>query len=395
MVRPKLFTRNFLALFTANLLTANCFYVFIALLPMYVTESLKLGKSNVGLIMGAFAITAVFLRPFTGYLLDNVGRLKVYLPSLLLFALCAYSYVFTATFAALFALRLLHGVSWGFSSTSGSTIASDIVPKERRAEGLGYYSMAMNIGMALGPAVGLFLLRFIPFKAAFIFCGALATCAVLMAFQVKIPAIVSQRLPTAFSFKSMIEKRVLSLAFMQLFFGVSYGSVINFAIVYGKQNGIDGAMYFFMIFALIMALTRPVSGKYLDKHGPGNVIGLGFIVTICGLALLAVTKGQAGYLAAAFILGLGTGIVLPLLVAMAMNLVEPQRRGAANATIFTAFDLGIGGGSILMGVIADFSSMSFMYLFACAILIVPLLFYYLFGKRQYLKMVNEKRYLPL
>ena len=378
---PKLFTRNFLAVFTANLLTANCFYIFIAVLPIYVTDFLKLGKSEIGLVMGSFAITAVFMRPFTGYLLDNAGRIRVYLPALILFALCAFSYIFAATFALLLALRMLHGVSWGFSSTAGGTVAADIVPKERRAEGLGYYSMAMNVGMALGPVAGVALLAVLPFKTIFLCCGTLAAVAVLAGFQVTVPYVELQKKP--FNWAALIEKKVLSMAFMQLFFGISYGSVMAFAIVYGKQLGIGGIGYFFTILAVVTALMRPISGKYLDKNGPGNLMGLGFTATICGLALLAVTKGFVSYLAAAFILGMGTGTVLPLLVAMAVNVVTPQRRGAANATIFTAFDLGIGGGSVIMGLVADITSIPAMYLFACGILIIPMAYYYIAGKKRY------------
>ncbi len=384
---PKLFTRSFAAVFAANILTANCFYILIASLPIYVTEALKLGQTNVGLLMGAFAITSVLIRPFSGFLLDNAGRLKVYLPALVMFALCAFGYAFTASFAALLTLRMLHGVAWGLSGTAGATIAADIVPKERRAEGLGYYSMAMSVGMALGPAVGVLLLGLFPYETVFLCCGALATLAVVAGFQVRPPAVPLQK--GAFSPTALIEKRVLSIAFMQLFFGISYGSIMSFAIVYGKQMGMGGTGYFFMIFAVFMALMRPISGKYLDKNGPGHIMGLGLIATMGGFALIAAAKGIVAYLAAAIVLGVGTGIVLPLFMAMAVNVVAPQRRGAANATVFTAFDLGIGAGSMFLGVVADLASMSAMYLFACGILIIPLVYYYISGRKRYELMESE------
>ena len=175
----QLWSRNFTCMFLANLFLGISFYILMGIIPLFVTEDLKLSESYVGLIMGAFSIAAFSTRPLAGLFLDSFGRMKVFISAIILFILCCVSYLFAVSFVTLFIIRTIHGLGWGLTNTSGSTIAADVVPISRRAEGLGFYAMAMSIGMALGPAIGVTLLIAVPFNAVFaltIFLGVVALC---------------------------------------------------------------------------------------------------------------------------------------------------------------------------------------------------------------------------
>ncbi|MDR2883616.1 MAG: MFS transporter [Deferribacteraceae bacterium] len=370
----KLWNKNFIALLLTNLFTANCFYILLAVVPLFVVEGLQMSKSHVGLVMGAFSITGVLTRPIAGFLLDNIGRRVIYIVALSLFMLCTVGYIFTATFITLLTLRLMHGVGWGLVSTSGSTVAADVIPPSRRAEGLGYFGMSMSIGMAMGPALGVFMLKYLPFEDVFIYSAIFALASVLFGLSIKMPPF--ERKAVKFSIKALVEKRVLGLALIFMFYGISYGSVMGFAILYGNQLNVHNSGLFFLIFAIVMIIIRPIVGKRLDRGGVGHSMGFGLLLVMGAIFMLSRATGQTLYFAAAVLLGVGGGIVVPLLTAMTMNVVPANRRGAASATVYTCLDIGIGGGGVLFGRIADLWGISTMYTISCVFLIVPLIFYY-------------------
>jgi MFS family permease len=379
-----LWTKSFSAAFSTNMFTALCFYVLLAAMPLFITRELKLDESHIGLVMGAFSITGVIARPVAGAMVDSIGRMALFIFALVFFLLCVIGYTFVATFFFLVVMRLLHGVGWGMVSTIGSTIAADLVPASRRAEGLGYYAMTMSIGMALGPAAGVYMLDHLSFQQVFLVCSILSLLALIMGSTVRVPKIEKKKIH--FSFGGFFEKRVLGLAFMLGFYGIVYGSIMGFIVVYGEKLGVANGGVFFMVFALVLTFTRPIIGRMLDRGGPGHTMTVGFALVMVTMLLLGFARGPLLYMIAAPVLGLGAGIVMPLLTAMAINIVPPNRRGAANATIFTAFDSGIGIGGIALGYIAGHSSISTMYFVATFILIIPMAFYYLREKSYYERM---------
>ena len=184
---------------------------------------------------------------------------------------------------------------------------------------------------------------------------------------------------------------MLGISLMFVFYGISYGSIMSFVIILGQRLNISNSGLYFMIFAIITAAVRPPTGRYFDMKGPGNVMGAGFLFAVCGMLLLAYASGPLFYFASAVFMGFGAGIVMSFLVAMSMNIVAPDRRGATNATIFTAFDGGIGIGSVALGWFASAFSISVMYICSAAILIIPLAYYYIYGRGSYNRLYAEMK----
>ncbi|PHJ38237.1 hypothetical protein P378_10420 [Desulforamulus profundi] len=137
-----LWTKDFILICLANLLIFTSFYFLLPTLPVFVTDVLRGDESNVGYIIGVLSLTAVMVRPLSGYMLDAVGRKKVLFAALAAFCLAMGAYTFVTSLTLLFLLRFLHGLSWGFTTTGAGTVASDIVPPARRGEGMGYYGLS-------------------------------------------------------------------------------------------------------------------------------------------------------------------------------------------------------------------------------------------------------------
>ncbi|KAB2952648.1 MFS transporter [Heliorestis acidaminivorans] len=380
----KLWTRNFILICLANLFMFTSFYFLLPTLPIFITEVLQGNESHVGYIIGILSLTAVLVRPFAGYLLDQWSRKKLLLTALLLFALATAAYHLVTAIAALFILRALHGLTWGVTTTGTGTVAADVIPPKRRGEGLGYYGLSNTLAMAIGPALGLYILDFAGFSILFSAAVALALFAfvavIAMTYEEEHKENREQKNIKKISLDSFYERRVLALSAIMFFTAFVYGGIVSFITLFGNNIGIINAGSYFLAYALALMVVRPIAGKIFDREGPNRIMALGFISIVVSFLLLYMAQGMSLFILSALFMGLGFGIVQPSVVAIAINRVEPHRRGATNGTIFSAFDLGIGFGSITLGIFSEFYGLSAMYLLCAIITIVPLIFFY-FGSR--------------
>lgn len=153
----KLWNRNYILVMLANFLLFFSFNNLMPILPLYLAEHCSADKGLIGEVMGAFIIAALFIRPFSGYLVDSFPRKKVLLICYSAYALMNIGYIMFATILAIALVRILQGLAFGATSVSNSTVAIDVLPSSRRSEGIGYYGISNNLAMAIGPSVALAL----------------------------------------------------------------------------------------------------------------------------------------------------------------------------------------------------------------------------------------------
>ncbi|MBQ4133589.1 MAG: MFS transporter, partial [Desulfovibrionaceae bacterium] len=158
-------------------------------LPIFLEEFLNIGGLLLGIVVACYTITTVVCRPFVGYLIDRLGRKIIYLPSYLLFGGLFFFYPFAGALAGMILLRLAHGVFWGANLAAAGTVVVDIVPVERRGEGLGIFGLTACIGMALGPALGVLIISEFGYRTLFIGCGIFLLLFFLISLTVHIPKI--------------------------------------------------------------------------------------------------------------------------------------------------------------------------------------------------------------
>lgn len=380
-------TRDFTLLWTANFLMAVSFYSLLPAVPSYAVKFLGAEKSQVGYTTGIFTLTAIMIRPLVGYTLDSIGRKSVFLLALGLFSLFTMTYYLASTLALMLAFRLLHGLSWGMITTGGGTVAADLVPTARRGEGLGYFGMSMTLAMAVGPMLGLKITENDQYGRLFGAASVLGALALAIAFLVVYPRV--QPIKSALSLKNFFEGRVIPVAVVMFLAMTTYGGIVTFVALYSAEVGIANGGLFFLAYALAMTLFRPLAGKMMDRLGPVPVLISGLLLLMAGFLVLSASHGLLWFMASAVLLGLGNGNVMPTLQTMAVNLVEPQRRGVANSIFFSSTDLGIGIGSVALGWLADLTSLSAMYL-ACALILVIPLAYFHFSVANYYKVQMVK-----
>ncbi len=380
---PRLWTKNFLLIIFANLCVFLSFHMLLPTIPLYV-QYLGAGEDMVGLVIGILTITAVAVRPLAGLALDTKGRKAVYFGGLIIITLSIAAYSLVPTVALLLVLRFVHGVGWGTGSTAAGTIASDIIPKARLGEGMGYYGLTSVLSMAIAPAIGLQIIAQWGFdnlfycSTAFVLLGILF--AVFLTYQ-QMPAAIPAHAEATKPKPALFEKSAYKPSLIVFFLALTYGSVVSFIALYAAQFGITNIGVFFTTYALTLLFSRPYFGRMADKKGFDFAMIPGIFFIGLTMVILYFAQNLAFFIIAAICYGIGFGASQPSLQAMAVYNVPPQRRGAANGTFLSGFDLGIGVGSIIWGYVAKITSYSTMYLLTVIPVIAGFVFYFLFYKK--------------
>lgn len=349
------------------------YYSIISTLPIYLVSELQAGKSDVGLVLGAYTIASIFIRPFGGFALDKFGRHTIYIVALLLYTLFFGGYLIAATITSLIIVRFMHGLTWGVTTIAGSTIAVDIIPVNKRGEGIGYFGLSTTLGMSIGPVIGLFICHQYGYIAMFLSGIAASFISLACASFIKLPKL--QPVNVHFSWSNLFDRRSLIPSINLLIIMSTYGGLLSFIALYGREIGIQNTSMFFLVFSIGIASSRLIAGKSFDREGPAKILTICLSLLIVGFTLLVLFKNAAGFYISAIIMGYGIGVVFPVFQAMINNMADSSRRGAANSTLFTFLDMGMGAGMVVMGYVAQYFSITATFVFSAIIVLAGLLFF--------------------
>ena len=386
-MKERLVTPSYILIIAANFLQFFGFWLLIPVLPFYLQEVFHADKTSIGAILSCYTIAALCMRPFSGYLLDTFARKPLYLLAYFFFTTMFGGYMLAGTLTLFILFRIIHGFSFGMVTVSGNTIVIDIMPASRRGEGLGYYGLANNIAMSIGPMTGLFL-HDASVGYTFIFCCSLGACIIgfLCAYLVKTPYKPSvKRHPI--SLDRFILLKGIPAGISLLLLSIPYGMTTNYVAMYAKQIGIDSSSgFFFTLMAIGMAVSRLFSGKLVDKGKITQVIQAGiYLVCLCFFGLSAcgwlsdwdVTVTTFFFFSISLLLGIGFGTMFPAYNTLFVNLAPNSQRGTATSTYLTSWAVGIGIGMVLGGYIAEISTFRMAYLSGALLTIVSLAYFYI------------------
>ncbi len=371
----KIWNRNFIFLILSNFLMYITYYAILSALPIYLVSDLHASKVQVGLVVGIYTIASVLVRPFSGYALDRFGRRTVFLLALVIYSMFFAGYLVAVSMLSIILLRFAQGLAWGFTTVSGSTIAVDITPKSKRGEGIGYFALSTTLGMSVGPVIGLFVCNLWGYTAMFVSgCFiSLASLGCAYAVQLRRRFVLGKRIQLQWN--SMFDKASVRPSANVFLTMIAYGALLSFIALYGREIGIRNSSLYFLIFSMGIAAARLTSGKEFDRNGPRRILTLCLILLIIGFPLLALAKNAVLFYLSAIIIGFGNGVIFPTFQSMVNNLADSRHRGAANSTLYTAVDLGMGLGMILAGLIAQHISLSAIFWMSALVCSAGLLFF--------------------
>lgn len=371
----KIISRDFIFIWLANFFIFLGFQMTLPTLPLFVKE---LGGSDqiVGLIVGVFTFSALLFRPFAGHALETRGRQVVYLFGLSLFVLSVGAFAFATSIFMLIMMRILQGVGWGFSTTASGTIATDLIPPERRGEGMGYYGLSSNLALALGPALGLSLIGIISFPQLFLIAAFMGLIALLLSLTIRYKKVEESPDKTTTVKFDVFEKTAINPSILLFFVTLTFGGIATFLPIYALEKSIEGITLYFIVYAIFLMASRLVAGKIYDERGHMYVFPPGALMIFIAMLLLAWLPSTTVLLIAAAFYGFGFGSVQPALQAWAVNGAADNRKGMANATFFSFFDLGVGMGAMGFGLVAYYFGYRFIYLISALSIIFAIIYYF-------------------
>jgi MFS family permease len=364
--KDKLWTASFISICVANFMLFFAFYLLLPILPLYLMENFQASKSLVGIILSSYTIAALLIRPIAGFLLDMFQRRPIYLLAYFLFSLCFIGYPLANFLNFFLFLRVVHGLCFGMVSTAGNSFVIDIMPSSRRGEGLGYFGIANNLAMSIGPMISLFLHDYSTYQMIFYTAIVSSLAGFVVASTVKTKKTTIQ------SIKKGKEAIVLDRFFLikgthagicLMLMGIPYGMLTTYIAIYGKEIGMYSGMgMFFTLMAIGLIFSRFFAGRMVDRGHLLKVITIGTIICTISIFVLPTLKdlflfqqrfSMILFNAVAVFLGLGYGMLFPAYNTLFVNLAPHHRRATASSTFLTTWDVGIGLGLIIGGKLGD------------------------------------------
>lgn len=372
-----IWTKPFISLFFTNISVFTIFYALISTLPLFAINVLSRTDEEAGLLVSIFLLSAIIFRPFTGRILDIVGKRKMLIISLAFYFICTVLYYFIFSFTALLALRFFQGIWFSIATTAAGSLAVDHIPVRRSGAGLGYFTMSTNLAVVIGPMIGLYIIQAFSFESLFILLSILMFCGSLSALLIPTDQVATRERPSfKIKLSDLLEKKALPVAVLASLLAFTYASVLSYLSIYAEQKDLlTFASTFFLVFSVSMILTRPFTGRIFDEKGPAFVLIPAFICYFIGIILLALMGSPFTFLLAGIFFGLGYGGIVPSLQTLAIQSTARDRSGYATATFFTLFDIGIAVGSYVLGIIAITFGYQNMYLITAGLVIFVFLFY--------------------
>ena len=354
----------------ANFTLFFAFYVLTPLLPLYLSEHFGAPKDVIGLVLSGYTITALLFRPFSGYFVDSFPRRTVLMACFGAFAIFFAGYLAASTLLLFTIVRTLHGGPFGALTVANSTAAIDVLPSSRRTEGIGYYGLSNNLSMAIAPTIGIFIYKYTDsFELLFWLALVVACAGWLIDATVKFPEKEIVRNKSKLSWDRFFLVRGWLLGLNMVAFGFSFGVLSNYLAIYGKEvMGITGGTgTYFLLCSVGLIASRLQGGKALREGRLTHNAGSGMVISLVGYTLFILMPTLSslfalhtslftliGYYGSALLIGLGNGHMWPAFQNMTICVAHNNQRGTANSTILISWDIGMGLGILLGGVIAEY-----------------------------------------
>ena len=370
--KTKLWSLSYLNVCLANFLMACSFNLLMPSIPLYITEQMGVPQSQTGIVLASYAIALMFVRPFSGFIVDLYSRKKILLIAFSCYVLIFFGYFWATTVLLFIVVRFIHGITWGLSTVSSSTLAIDVVPSERRAEGIGYYGTFMNVAMAIGPFIAIHIYNHSGFDVLLWCAIAMGALGIITVSLIKAP-IKTKVERQKISFDRFFLIKGWPIFLNQLLPCFAWGTIGPFVAQYGKGLGIPNAGIFFLFWAGGIIASRVFAGKLVDKGKIHEVNVSAMAIVAIAFLVFALVHNIYAFCISGLFIGVGFGMMFPALQTLYINLAENNQRGTANSTYLIGFDLGLALGMLVGGYLTGYFSFETLYMVAsglCAISVV-------------------------
>lgn len=363
------FTPAFIGISLINFLGMVAYYATFVVSTSFLTNTYQSSTSMAGLATGIVVIGCLVGRFFTGRIVTSAGYRKVLVIGVLLYMITNFGYLVDAGLAFFFAVRFISGVAVGVIGTVTGSVVAVITPKPLLGRGISYFSMSTALSLCFGPFLGIAFLDSLGYTGIFMICAGISVVSVVIAVLLHIHQPPMRTRPHPISLDDFIDLKLIPFCLLIALFCLAWGCTQAFLASYGKECDVTAAAsLFFLCYAAAILISRPITGKIYDTHGPAVVFYPAIVALAAGLALLWAAWGNWSVLVAGFLMGFGFGNIQSIGQATAVSMVARERYPQATSTFYIFFDLGIGIAPYCFGLFAG--TLSFAEIFGVNALIV-------------------------
>jgi predicted MFS family arabinose efflux permease len=354
--QARIITKSFVLLFLVSLVICTAMNMLNVIIPLYVTEDLGGTTAIAGFMATAYTAASCLSRPVHGMLADRLGRRTMMCLGTLVFGAACLVCGWLPVLAAAFICRIIMGVGYAAASTANNTASTDVIPPSRMAEGIGYFGISQSIASAIGPAVAAFVIAFVGN------IGSLYGTAVLcfVAFTISLAVTYERKegcasAPTGKKAGFVFEKTAVLPSVLEGSALFLISCVMCFMTLYivGQGYSATVAGNFFLTSSMLIVAVRLALSRFVGKVPHCVFLVPAFASIIAMLLLAPLAQSAAGLYGLAVLFGIGHGTAWMVLGSEAVRNASPERRGAANAMFYFAFDAAIGLGASVWGVLID------------------------------------------
>lgn len=391
--KEKLFNTGFITITTINFIVFLIYYCFVVITAKFATSELGANPAQAGFAAGIYIIGTLIARLYIGKKLELIGRKQMLRFGAIIYLITTIAYLISTNIIILDTVRFLNGFAYGTISTAANAIVTAYIPKSRNGEGINYYGLSTSLAAAIGPFIGILLLPIVGFKSVIILAivlSVLVTVACYL-FPVQNIELTDEHRETlnSWALNTFIEYKVLFISIVAFLIGLSYSSVLGFLSIYADNLGLSTAgAFFFVVYALIITLTRPFAGQIFDAKGENAVMYPSFLFLAIGLLTLSYTTTSFMLLLSGALIGLGYGTFMSNGQAVCLKLVDPSKVSIALSTYFIGLDLGLGFGPYALGTVHSFLSYSGIYVLCAVLTVAVAILYSIFYKGNSGKTIN-------
>jgi len=391
--KEKLFNTGFITITTINFIVFLIYYCFVVITAKFATSELGASPAQAGFAAGIYIIGTLIARLYIGKKLELIGRKQMLRFGAIIYLITTIAYLISTNIIILDTVRFLNGFAYGTISTAANAIVTAYIPKSRNGEGINYYGLSTSLAAAIGPFIGILFLPIVGFKSVIILAIVLSVLVTVACYLFPVQNIEltddHKKLLNSWSLNTFIEYKVLFISIVAFLIGLSYSSVLGFLSIYADNLGLSTAgAFFFVVYALIITLTRPFAGQIFDAKGENAVMYPSFIFLAIGLLTLSYTTTSFMLLLSGALIGLGYGTFMSNGQAVCLKLVEPSKVSIALSTYFIGLDLGLGFGPYALGTVHSFLSYSGIYVLCAVLTVAVAILYAIFYKGKDAKALN-------
>jgi MFS family permease len=320
-------------------------------LPKYVEDKLDGGGVAVGVVVGAFAVSAALARPWAGRLGDLKGRRLLVAGGAGLLGVSVCAYALTDALVPLVVLRLVTGIGEAAMFVGAATAIQDLAPDDRRGEAASYFSVALYAGLAFGPTFGEWLADAHGYHALWLASGACALVAALLGLGTPNTVEVAVAKP-----EQLLHPAALAPGLVLLLGMVPFAGFSAFLSLYGEDIGLDDVGVVFLGYAGAVLLIRMFGARLPDRLGWKLASTIALVAVTLAVVLLAAWASVAAVWLATAAFAVGMSLLFPALFSAVVAEVPEDQRSQAVGTFSLFFDLANGLGAPFLGLIVALSS---------------------------------------